>query len=108
MGCIFDFIFEVFFEFIFDIIFEGTVKAASSKRVPMLIRVLCAIIVILVNLVIIAVMLFFAIAFESIIAKVICFALALVIIVGEAYPIIKKIKSHKQKKESFQEKTDND
>ncbi len=36
---------EIFFEMIFEIIFEGTIELARSKKVPMFLRIIAAVIV---------------------------------------------------------------
>lgn len=84
------------------------VAGAASKRVPMVIRVLCAAVLIFFYLALLALILFVAFFIEETIVKVICFVLALLNAIGGICVARIKIKDFKKRKEASKEETDDD
>lgn len=86
---------EFVVEFLLEIILEGVAAGATSRKVPMILRVLCAGIIILLFLAVIALILLVAFVAEEWAVKAIMILIAALFVCGAIYTVRKKVKAFK-------------
>lgn len=80
------------FELLFEIILEGCIEITEEKKVPLILRILCAVLLVLVYGGIIGMLLFVAISNQSLLLLFIAVFVILIIPIAFVYKLLKKNK----------------
>lgn len=76
---------DFIFELLFELILEGSIEAAGEKKVPLVLRILCAAVLVIVYVGLIGMFLHLAVVNRSVPIFLITVALALIIIFAFGY-----------------------
>ncbi len=88
---------EALFEILIEIIFDGASDTAKSRRVPMPLRILCAVVLVIFVLAAVGLIVFCGVLLirqHNIIAGVVILAVAAVMVGGLAFKFIKTYQDH--------------